>query len=867
MTNPTPDSSSVPEASVFADASAGLLRARVLDPPRQPGQLASLGRFDILRVIGSGGMGVVLLARDSTSASLVAIKVLRPELIDRADVRHRFLVETRHMQRLSHPNILTISEVSERPEGPYFVMPFIERGSLAGMIRPGEAVDQATTLNVARQVADALARAHAKGIIHRDLKPGNVLVDSQGRAFLTDFGLARRIDVNDSLVDVQREQCEGTCSYMSPEVAEGKAGDTRCDIYSFGAMLYELLTGRPPYAGTTAESILGRIAAGPPDPVLQRNPQAHPGLAAIAEAAMARELRDRYASMADVVADLERVEKSEEPLGPSGRPQPRTGVRLKAGIAIAVALLCLGAVVAVVAHLGHRGGRTLLDEEFLGTTIDAARWKWGEAHGSPRESRGKHDFQVSQQDGSLLVEARVEHESGWISVQSAWVDSLFDLKKSPDNLLIDLEFSANAVGGGVAVMLCTGDAPRRGSDPNSVVLFRAFAIGRNSLSLKDQHVQIEILKAASLAVVSPADNLSVQSQLVDIPKLAAWKLRFFAIAGTSAGFAPAGVQLRLNRMRVSTIKAQSCLVGKVVDSRTNRPIQGVTVRAASIPSTADTGAQGNFILPALSSGRTEVVATAEGYEQVTRPLAADIEPGRHTVIRIVMRRTARARYGEVEESIPSDNTIISGLAVTDRWLYFTARDEANVAGFYRMAHSGVPLTRVSALPGASGLAFANGELYGLDRSPGRLYKIGPDGQSQKIFDLSADWTRGLAFDGALFWFLEVNATQDLHAAYAIDPKTGEVKARFDSADVDLRGIAAETKAGGRLWISSRSGTVYEIDPARIPKDGKMEDGIIREFPGYYSQLSWYGGKLWGVDNEAKRICQIVLQDAPAVKSP
>ena len=225
-----------------------------------------------------------------------------------------------------------------------------------------------------------------------------------------------------------------------------------------------------------------------------------------------------------------------------------------------------------------------------------------------------------------------------------------------------------------------------------------------------------------------------------------------------------------------------------------------------------------------------------------------------------MRRTRAAGYGEVERAIPSGEQMISGLAVNERWIYFTARDGANATGLYRMAHDGASRTRVSALSAGAGLAFAGGELYAVGRAPGALHKVEPDGQSSKVCDLPVEWARGLAFDGANFWFLGMNPAQDLHGAYAVDAKSGEVKVHLESADADIRGIAAEQKAGGgRRWISSRSGEVYEVEPARIPKGGRLEAGIVRKFPGRYGQLSWYGGVLWGVDNEARRICEIRLE--------
>ena len=136
----------------------------------------------------------------------------------------------------------------------------------------------------------------------------------KGHAGLADFGLARSL-FNDSIVDVESRQLEGTTPYMSPAVAAGDAEDTRCDIYSFGALLYEMLTGRPPYEGRGNKEILDQIIAGPPKPIASLNPNADRGLIAVAEGCMARELRDRYADMRDVLKDLQRIKENQQPIG------------------------------------------------------------------------------------------------------------------------------------------------------------------------------------------------------------------------------------------------------------------------------------------------------------------------------------------------------------------------------------------------------------------------------------------------------------------------------------------------------------------------------------------------------------------------
>jgi len=279
--------------------------------------LASLARYEVVRVLGGGGMGVVVLARNSEKGGDVAIKLIKPELVSDQRMVHRFVKEAGHLQKLKHPNVVPVLEVSDRPEGPYFVMPYFEQGSLAHRIRPGQPLEPEVILETAGQVANGLGFAHRHGIIHRDLKPANILLGNDGKSCLADFGLARTM-FNDTIVDVEREELEGTAPYMSPGVAAGHAEDTRCDIYAFGALLYEMLTGEPPYIGSNTNEIRRQILAGQPIPISTRNPGADAGLVAVAEGAMARELRDRYADMADVLADLERIKAGKAPVGPHG---------------------------------------------------------------------------------------------------------------------------------------------------------------------------------------------------------------------------------------------------------------------------------------------------------------------------------------------------------------------------------------------------------------------------------------------------------------------------------------------------------------------------------------------------------------------
>jgi len=313
----SPGAGFLPPVSTFAGPVAELVGHGLLSPPSRPGLLATLDGFEVQRVLGAGGMGVVLLARDSRNGRQVAIKMIRPELLADGQVVHRFLKEAGHLQRLRHANVVEVLELSDREQGPYFVMPFFEEGSLARRIRPGQPMEAGIILGIAIQVGEALQFAHRRGIIHRDLKPANILLGADRKACLADFGLARTL-FNDTLIEVDRQECEGTAPYMSPGTAAGNAEDTRCDIYALGALLYEMLTGEPPYKGRTTREIREQILAGPPRGIRELNPHADPGLTQVAEGAMGRELRDRYADIADVLADLRRVQDGKAPVGPHG---------------------------------------------------------------------------------------------------------------------------------------------------------------------------------------------------------------------------------------------------------------------------------------------------------------------------------------------------------------------------------------------------------------------------------------------------------------------------------------------------------------------------------------------------------------------
>ena len=257
--------------------------------------------FDVLEKLGEGGMGVVYKARDTHLDRFVAIKVLPAEKVADADRRRRFVQEARAASALNHANIITVHDITQADGLDFIVMEYVEGRTLDVLIpRPGMRLSEVLKLGV--QVAGALAAAHAKGIVHRDLKPANVMVAQDGTVKVLDFGLAK---LNEPAAGASESELPtgeagtgagvivGTAAYMSPEQAEGKPVDGRSDIFSFGAMLYEMTTGRRAFAG---DSWASTVAA-----VLHQEPKRPEGLPAELERIVLRCLRKDPAKRFQIV--------------------------------------------------------------------------------------------------------------------------------------------------------------------------------------------------------------------------------------------------------------------------------------------------------------------------------------------------------------------------------------------------------------------------------------------------------------------------------------------------------------------------------------------------------------------------------------
>jgi WD40 repeat protein/tRNA A-37 threonylcarbamoyl transferase component Bud32 len=262
----------------------------------------SFGRYQIVRELGHGGMGVVYHAYDASLKRHVALKIMH-QLMSNDKEQKRFARETQLMARLNHPHIIRVFDTGEEQGRMFFTMEMVEGNSLATLLKENTPLTQLLLMLV--QVAEAVYYAHQQGVVHRDLKPSNIMVTTQGEPKVMDFGLAKETSRSGDQLSKSHDIL-GTPEYMSPEQASGKgrAVDTQSDVYSLGAILYEMLTGRPPFTGPTAMSVLYKISCEEPIPPLRLSPHLPPDLEAICLKSLEKSKDKRYKTAHDLASDL-----------------------------------------------------------------------------------------------------------------------------------------------------------------------------------------------------------------------------------------------------------------------------------------------------------------------------------------------------------------------------------------------------------------------------------------------------------------------------------------------------------------------------------------------------------------------------------
>ncbi len=275
---------------------------QLLGPSENPRAIGSLGHYSILEVLGQGAFGIVLRAFDEKLHRVVAIKVLNPEVAATSPPRKRFLREARSAAAVKHENVVQVYSVEEQPI-PYLVMEFVDGQTLQQRLDQTGPLDMAEVAKLSLQIASGLAAAHAKGLIHRDIKPGNILIEEgvEPKVKITDFGLARAAD--DASM-TRTGTIAGTPLYMAPEQAKGQELDHRADLFSLGSVMYQMVSGRPPFRAENSVAVLLRVVNDTPRSIHEIQPDVPKWFTAIVSKLHEKRPENRFQSAQEVAEVL-----------------------------------------------------------------------------------------------------------------------------------------------------------------------------------------------------------------------------------------------------------------------------------------------------------------------------------------------------------------------------------------------------------------------------------------------------------------------------------------------------------------------------------------------------------------------------------
>ncbi len=420
----------------------------------------TISHYQILTRLGGGGMGVVYQARDLRLDRLVALKVLPPELTRDAEAKARFMQEAKAASGLDHPNICTVYDIDETPDGQLFlVLAYYPGETLKQQIARGP-LPLDTALDLATQIAQGLQKAHAAGIVHRDIKPANVMVTPEGVAKIVDFGLAKLVDATGL---TRPGTTLGTVAYMSPEQTRGEAVDARTDLWALGVVLYEMVAGRLPFSGDSAGAIAAAIQQQAPAPLTALRSGVPLDLDHVVARALARDRSERFQTAADLAAELKRLRRASDPQAVASGPTVDGAARAPKSRTAAWALTGVVAAAAVAtAFLWPRGAdaprlprfvnpvqvtNAVGVEDYPTWSPDGGTLAYAATEGADLVS-GNWDIWVTQVGGGPPVNRTADHPGD--DRFPAW---------SPDGTQI--AFWSSREGGGYLVIPALGGAPRK----------------------------------------------------------------------------------------------------------------------------------------------------------------------------------------------------------------------------------------------------------------------------------------------------------------------------------------------------------------------------------------------------------------------
>ena len=377
-----------------------------------------LGPYEILSPIGAGGMGEVYRAKDTRLDRTVAIKVLPSHLSDDSELRQRFEREAKAVSSLNHPHICTVYDVGQQDGNDFLVMEYLEGETLAKKLTQGP-MQTDEVLRYATQIADALDKAHRQGVVHRDLKPGNIMLTKAG-AKLLDFGLAKLRNTQSGSgeagvtgLPTQNESLTGagtimgTFQYMAPEQLEGKEADARTDIFAFGAVAYEMATGRKAFEGESQASLITAIMSSEPEPISALQPMTPPAIDHIVKRCLSKDRDDRFQTARDLTLELQWI--AEGGAQPGGTTPAVAKAKKLYHLAWGLAVI-LEAVVSSIAVWNLKAppvGETRPVTRFAIHTPETAQLAIAAYHGEVAISPdGKYVVYVSHSDGNSQLYVR-----------------------------------------------------------------------------------------------------------------------------------------------------------------------------------------------------------------------------------------------------------------------------------------------------------------------------------------------------------------------------------------------------------------------------------------------------------------------------